>query len=79
MKRSPSGLKAGIERVTKGKHTPITLVAKIENMAITFRGWAFSLLLQLFVDSLSQSASACDVKKVIKMKTMKIALCMVTE
>jgi hypothetical protein len=78
-KRSRSGLKAGIERDTKGKLTPIMLVNNIANIDIIFSGRAFSLLLHLFEDSLSQSASAFDVKRVIKMKIIEITLCMVTE
>lgn len=75
--RFPSGLKAGTERDTKGRHTPIMLVTNIENIAMILSDRAFSLLLQLFVLSLSQSARACDVKRVIKIKTMEINFCLV--
>lgn len=79
MKRSFSGLKAGIERVTKGKHTPIMLVTKIAKMDMILRVWAFSLLLHLSDDSDSQSATAWDVNRVMKMKMIEITLSRVTE
>lgn len=50
--RLRSGLRAGIERVTSGKQTPIMLVMRMEKIAIIFRGKARFLLLQvLFVSS----------------------------
>lgn len=67
-----------MERDTKGKLTPIMLVTNIANIAMILRDRAFSLLLQVFVLSLSQSARAWDVKRVIKMKIMEINFCLVT-
>lgn len=79
MKRSFSGLRAGTERVTKGRVMPIMLEAKMVNMAMIFRGRAFFLLLQLFLDSASQSAVAWGVRRVKIIKKTKIVLNRVSE
>lgn len=46
-KRLRSGLNADIERVTRGKHTPIMLVTKMETMAMIFKVKALDLLLHV--------------------------------
>lgn len=53
MKRLRSGLRAGTERVTRGRETPMMLVMRIEAMPMSFNGRALVLLLQeLLVSSL---------------------------
>ena len=55
-KRLRSGLRAGTERVIRGKHTPMMLVMRIVAMPMIFKLRALDLLLQgLFV-----SSSHCD-------------------
>lgn len=48
---------AGTERVTRGKHTPIMLVTRMETIAMSLRGNAPVLSLQE-LDSVSQSPDA---------------------
>ena len=80
MNRLRSGLKAGIEREKRGKHTPIMLVTNIEAMAISLSGSAADLLLQLLLLSDSHSSdceAACEVKMVMRMK--KIGMSFISE
>lgn len=51
-----SGCSAGIERVTRGKHTPIMLVTRMETMAMILRGNALALSLQELMDSVPHSS-----------------------
>ena len=79
MKRLFSGLRAGTERVTKGRDMPIMLAAKMVNMAMIFRGRAFFLLLQLLLDSASNSDVAWGVRRVKIIKKTKVVLNRVSE
>lgn len=54
-KRFRSGCKAGMERVTRGKHTPIMLVTRMETIAMILRGRARFLSLQELLDSVVHS------------------------
>lgn len=77
MNRLRSGAKAGIEREKRGKHTPIMLVTKMEAMAMSLRGSAADLLLQLFWLSdwhPSDCATACDMKMEMRMKKLEMSL-----
>lgn len=74
--RFRSGCRAGIERVTSGKHTPIMLVTRIEKMAMIFRGRALDLLMQP-PDSVPQSSDSERVwsgKRAMKMKRVEMSL-----
>lgn len=69
-KRLRSGLRAGMERVIRGRHTPMMLVTRIVAMPMIFKDKALDLLLQgLFV-----SSSHCEKALVHKsaMTIMKI-------
>lgn len=73
-----SGLRAGTERVTRGKQTPIMLVTRMETMAMIFRGNAFDLLLHESSESASHSSETaertCVVEKERRMKKMEMSL-----
>lgn len=72
-----SGLRAGMERVTRGKHTPIMLVTRIETMAMILSGCALCLLLQESCACSSHpgdTVSTCGVEKERRMKRMKASL-----
>lgn len=72
-----SGVRAGIERVNKGEHTPIILEINMEKMAMILRGKAFSLLVQPSVSVLHSSGtteSACGVKMQMMIKKIEKSL-----
>ena len=58
-KRLRSGLSAGIDRVTRGKHTPIMLVTRMDIMAMILSVKALDLLIQSPV-SVEHSSGATD-------------------
>lgn len=66
-KRLRSGLRAGMERVIRGRHTPMMLVTRIAAMPMIFKGKALDLLLQ----GLLVSSSHCD-KALVHRNTMKM-------
>ncbi|KAL2473921.1 fe(2+) transport protein 1-like [Forsythia ovata] len=76
IKRLRSGLRAGIEHVTRGKHTSIMLMKRMEEMAMIFRCSALALLLQLLFDSASHTSSTdttCVENMEIRKKTKEMS------
>lgn len=77
-KRLRSGFSAGIERVTNGRHTPIILVTKMENMAMIFKGNALDLLTHELFSSAPQSSTTDKTRGAkIEMRMKMIAMCLI--
>ncbi|MCD9644217.1 hypothetical protein HAX54_032365 [Datura stramonium] len=73
-KRLRSGLRAGIECVTSGRHTPIMLVIKMDIMAMIFKDNALDLLTHELSSSAPQSD--CTPRAKIEMRMKKMAICL---